>query len=66
MYYNKETWVMVNQSVNYFYTWYLFKNDALPQDVVFPLDINFSTNVREFLISEGFQIPPRLPTETNN
>ena len=43
--YNKETRVMVNQSVNYFNTRFLFKIDALPQYVVFALDIdkNFST-----------------------
>ena len=57
MYYDRETRVMVNQSVHEFYTWFLFKIDALPQDVAFPLDIaaNFfnklSPNVREFLIS---------------
>ena len=39
MYYDKETLVMVNQLVNECYTWFLFKIDALPQDVVFPLDI---------------------------
>ena len=32
MYYDRETRVMVNQSVNEFYTWFLFKIDALPQD----------------------------------
>ena len=58
-YYDIETQVMVNQSVNQFYSRLLFKIDALPQDVAFPLDIsetffkNFSPNVREFLISEG-------------
>ena len=31
---------MVNQSVNEFYTRFLFKIDALPQDVAFPLDID--------------------------
>ena len=30
---------MVNQPVNEFYTQFLFKIDALPQDVAFPLDI---------------------------
>ena len=59
MYYDKETWVMVNQSVNNFYSQFLFKIDALTQDVSFPLDIaetlfkNLSNGVREFLISEG-------------
>ena len=65
MYYNKKTRVVVNQSVNEFYTWLLFKIDALPQDVAFPLYIavtffnNLSPDVRDFLISEGFQIPLR-------
>ena len=36
MYYAKENRVMVNQSVNVFYTWFLFKIDAPPQDVAFP------------------------------
>ena len=63
---------MVNQSVNEFYTRLLFKIDAFPQDVAFPLDIattffnNLSTKVREFLISEGVQVPPRLPTGNNH
>ena len=63
---------MVNKLVNKFYTRFLFKIDALPQDVVFPLDINetFLNNlipdVREFLISERVWVPPRPPTETNN
>ena len=30
---------MVNQSVNEFYNLFLFKIDALPQYVAFPLDI---------------------------
>ena len=48
---------MVNYSVNEIYTHLLFKNDALPQDTLFPLDItandfkNLITNAREFLIS---------------
>ena len=48
MYFNKETQVMGNQSVNEFYTWFLFKIDALPQDVVFTLDIaaTFFNNLR--------------------
>ena len=63
---------MVNKSLNEFYTRSLFKIDALPQDFAFPLDIdatffeNFSPNVREFLISEGVQVPPRPPTENNH
>ena len=39
MYYNKETLVVVNQSVNEFYTQIIFKIDAFPQDLVFLLDI---------------------------
>ena len=63
---------MVKQSVNEFYTRFLFKIDALPQDFTFPLDVsgtffnNLSPDVREFLISEGVQVPPRPPTETNH
>ena len=59
MYYDRETHIMVNQSVNEFYTLFLFKMDALPHYIVLPLDIaatffkNLSTNVREFLISKG-------------
>ena len=62
---------MVNQSVNEFHTRFLFKIDVLPQDVVLPLDIAatfFNTlipEVREFLIQEGVNYPPRKPTETN-
>ena len=47
---------MINQSVNDFYTHLLFKIDALPQDVIFPLGVaikflkNFSPDVRKFLI----------------
>ena len=65
IYYDKETSGMVNQSVNEFYTQFLFKVDALPQDISFPLHIdatlfsNLSPNIREFLISEGVQVPPR-------
>ena len=68
MYYDKENQVMINQSVNEFYTQFLFKIDALPQEVGFPLDIaakffkNLSPNVREFIISEGVQVPQRLTT----
>ena len=45
---------------------------APPQDVVFLLDIasaffnNLSTDVIEFLISEGVQVPPRPPTKNNH
>ena len=47
MYYYKEIQCMVNQSVNDFYTRFLFKVDALPQDVIFLLDISatFSNNL---------------------
>ena len=63
---------MVNQSVNEFYTCFLFKIDALTHNFTFPLDIdatffdNLSPGVREFLISEGFQVHPRPPTEKNH
>ena len=62
---------MVNQSVNEFYTRFLFEIDAIPQDGVLTLYIattffnNLSTDVRELLISKGVQVPPRPPTETN-
>ena len=52
MYSDKETLIVVNQSVNEFYIRFLFKIDALPQDVVFPWDIavtffkNFIPDVR--------------------
>ena len=38
---------MVNQSLNYFYTQFLFKIDALPRDELFTLDISatFSNNL---------------------
>ena len=57
IYYGRETGVMVKQSVNEFYTRFLFKIDALLQDFALPLDIavalfnSLSPNVREFLIS---------------
>ena len=72
MYYDKQTQVMVNQSVNEFYTRFLFEIDALPQEVVFPLYI-YATffkilipKVIEFLLSGGVQVTPRQPTETNH
>ena len=55
MHYDKETLFMVNQLVNEFYTRFLFKIDALPHDVVFPLDIsatlfkNLIPGVRELI-----------------
>ena len=72
MYYDEENQVMINQSVNEFYTRFFFKIDALPQEVGFPLDIaatlckNLRPDAREFLISEGVQVPQILPTETNH
>ena len=47
---------MANQSVNLFYTQFLFKINALPQNVVLPLEIavtffnNLGPDVRELLI----------------
>ena len=72
MYYDRENRVMVNLSVNALYTWFLFKIDAIPQDVAFTLDIaatffnNLSPDVIEFLMPEGVQVPPRPPTENNH
>ena len=72
MYYDKQTWFMVNQSINEFYTRLLFKIDALPQDVLFLLDnaATFFTNlipgVKYFLISEGVQVSTRPPNENNH
>ena len=63
MYYNKENQVIINQSVNGFYTRFLFKIDALLKEVGFQLEIaatlfnNLSPDVRELLISEGVQVP---------
>ena len=71
MYYDAETRVMVNQSVNEFYTWSLFQLDALPQKFAFPMDIdayffnNLSPDVSALFISEGIQVSPRPPTEKN-
>ena len=71
IYYDKDNKVMINLLVNEFYTQFLFKIDALLQEVGFPLDItaklfnNFSPDVREFFISEGVQVSQILPTETN-
>ena len=56
MYYDIETRVMVNKSVNEFYTRFLFKIDAPPKDVAFLLDVaatffnNLSPEIIEFLI----------------
>ena len=70
--YDKETKVTFNKSVNEFYIRFLFKIDSLLQDMVLPLGVyatffnNLSTKVREFLISEGFQVPPRPITIHNH
>ena len=72
MNYDKDNQVMINQSINDFYSRFLFKIDTLLQEVGFPLDINstffnnLSPDVREFLISEGIQFTQRPPTENNN
>ena len=63
---------MVNQSVNKFYTRFLFKTYTLSQDVAFQLDIsgtffnNLSPDVINLLISEGVQVTPRPSTENNH
>ena len=68
MHYDKENQVMINQSVNNFYTRFIFKIDALPQEVVFPLDIavkffnKLIPDVRELLVSEGVHVPQILTT----
>ena len=72
MYYDIETCIMVNQSVNEFYNRFLFKIYALPQDYEFPLETyatffdNVSHNVRKLFISEGVQVTPIPPTENNH
>ena len=44
---------------------------ALPHDVVLTLDItanvfnDLSPDIREFLITEGVQVPLKIPMETN-
>ena len=54
---------MFNQSVHEFYTRLLFKIDALPQDIGFPLDIsaeffnNLIPDVRKLFILEVLQVP---------
>ena len=56
IYYYKKNQVMINHSENCFYTRFLFKIDALPQEVGFPLDIaatffnNIIPDAMEFLI----------------
>ena len=70
-YYGRETRVMFNHLINDFYTRFLFKIDVIPQDVAFPLYISATffnyliPDCREFLISEGIQITPPPPIETN-
>ena len=52
VYYDKDTLVMFNQSVNDFYIHFLFKIVAFPQDVVFPLEISetfFSNLIPEII-----------------
>ena len=72
IYYYKENQVMFNQSVNEFCTRFLFKINALSQEVVFPLDIdatffnNLSPDLRELFISEGVQVPQILLIKTNH
>ena len=72
MYFDKYNQVMINQLINEFYTQFFFKIEAPLQEVGFPLDIsasffnNLIPDIREFLISEGVQIPQRIPTETNH
>ena len=45
---------------------------ALPHDVVLTLDItanvfnDLSPDIREFLITEGVQVPLKIPMETNH
>ena len=68
MYYDRDKIVMVNQSVNEFYTWFLFKIVALTQGVAFPLDIaatffrNLSSDVRFFIYQMGSSLPQGLRT----
>ena len=72
MYYDRETQIIFNHSVNEFYTRILFKIDALSQDVAFPLGItetflnNLIPDVREFLIPEGLQFTPTPQTKNNH
>ena len=64
---------MFHQLVNEFYSRFLFKLNKIPQDIhsiTFghrrTFFNEFSTKVRKLLISEGVQVPPRIPTETNH
>ena len=71
-YYGKETWITVNQLVNKFYAQFLLKIDALPQNILFSLDIsttffgNLSPDIGEFLITEGLKVTSMLTTNTNH
>ena len=53
MYYDRETWIMFNKSINKI----LFKIDSVPQDFILPLEIaatffnNLSPKIRELLTS---------------
>ena len=63
---------MVNRLVTEIYSRFLFKIDALPQNLVFPIDItitffnNLISDVRELFISSWVQVPPRPPNKTNH
>ena len=50
IYYEKYTQFMVNQSVNEFYNRFFFKIDALPKDVLLPMET--ATKFLNNLISE--------------
>ena len=66
MYYDKDTLVMVNQSVNEFYTRSPFKINAFPQYIILSLDIastflkKLSPDFREFLIPAQVHVRIRL------
>ena len=71
MYYDKQTWFIVNQSVNEFNTQFMIKFYWLSQDDMFPLDIvatffkNLSPYFWELLVSALAQAPVMPPTKTN-
>ena len=62
-YYDKDTWFIVNQSVNEFYIRFLFKVYSLQQYVLFPLDIaeNSSTTLVPKWNSYWYQKGSRFP-----
>ena len=70
--YDKETKVKFNKSVNEFYIRFLLKIDSLLQDMLLPLGVsatffnNLIPDVRELFISEGLQLNPMPPIETNH